>query len=84
MELEQRCPISDTHARLHQAHLLWHQAERDYSNPDGFCVNLNAAITSMRSVTFVLQKQGKDIPDFATWYESWQTRLAADDLMVWS
>jgi hypothetical protein len=54
MELEQRCPISDTHARVHQAHLLWHQAEREYPNPDGFRVNLNGAITCMRSITFVL------------------------------
>jgi hypothetical protein len=83
MEQEERCPISDTHQRLHQTHLLWHQTERDYPDPDRFCVNLNAAITAMRSVTFVLQKQGKDIPDFAAWYGSWQTRLAADKLMVW-
>lgn len=83
MELEERCPISDTHQRLHQTHLLWHQAEREYPNPDGFCVNLNAAISALRSVTFVLQKQGKEIPGFAGWYDAWRGRLGADELMVW-
>lgn len=83
MQLEERCPISNTHRRLHQTHLLWHQVEREYPDPDGFCVNLNAAISALRSVTFVLQKEGKEIPEFAAWYESWRVRLGADELMVW-
>lgn len=81
---EERCPINDTHKRLHQVHLLWHQAEQQYQDPDAFCVNLNSAITTMRSVTFVPQKQGADIPDFEEWYKPWQARLATDELMIWS
>lgn len=80
---EDRCPISATHSRLHQAHLLWHQALRDYQDPDAFCANLNATIQALRSVTWILQKEHDAIPDFKAWYEAWQDRLKQDALLVW-
>lgn len=83
MKPEESCPIRDTHTRLHQAHRLWHQTQAEYANPDAFCTNLNATIEALRSVTFVLQKQGDAIPDFAQWYETWRERMKRDPLMRW-
>src|SRR2546425_850237 len=83
MKPEERCPIGGTHTRLHQAHLLWHQVQRDYTAPDAFCTNLNAAIQTLRTVTFVLQKEQDAIPDFEPWYGEWQKRLKRDDLLKW-
>lgn len=80
---EERCPIGDTHRRLHQCHRLWHQTQEEYARPDGFCTNLNATIQALRSVTFILQKQQNAIPDFRPWYEGWQERMKQDDLMRW-
>lgn len=83
MKPEEQCSINGTHARLHQSHLLWHQAEAEYQNPEGFCTNLNAGIQALRSVTFVLQKEKDAIPGFTPWYEAWREGLTADPLMRW-
>src|SRR5712691_4015634 len=81
--IEETCPIRGTHSRLHQTHRLWHQVQQEYDNPEGFCTNLNAAIQALRSVTFVLQKEQRAIPEFESWYAGWQAHLRQDALMVW-
>ncbi len=83
MRPEESCPIRATHTRLHQAHRLWHQTQAEYENPDAFCTNLNATIQALRSVTFIIQKEGGAIPDFATWYEAWRERMKRDLVMRW-
>src|SRR5690348_4069143 len=83
MKPEDSCPITDTHTRLRQAHTLWHQAQRDYGSPDDFCTNLNATIQALRTVTFILQKEHRAIPDFEPWYAEWQERMKSDPLMKW-
>lgn len=82
-ELEKDCPIPATHKRLQQAHQLWHQTQEKYADPDGFCVNLNAAIQALRSVTFVLQKEKERVPNFEPWYEEWRERMKQDPAMRW-
>jgi len=77
------CPIPDTHSRLHQAHRLWHQTQSEYFDPEGFTTNLNATIQALRSITFVLQKEKRAIPDFEEWYEKWRERLEQDPIMKW-
>lgn len=82
-QLEKNCPIPGTHKRLGQAHQLWHQTQQSYADPDAFCVNLNATIQALRSVTFILQKEKTHIPSFEPWYEEWQDRMKKDPLMRW-
>lgn len=77
------CPIPRTHARLRQAHLLWHQALDRYPDADAFCTNLNACVAALRSVTFVLQKEAKREAGFAAWYDEWRERLRMDAIMRW-
>src|SRR5437867_12907835 len=82
-EAEGRSTTIDAHRRLTAAHRLWHQAESSYPDPDGFCTNLNACIQALRSVTWVLQKGKRQIPQFGDWYARWQERLRADPIMRW-
>lgn len=83
MRQEEHCPIPGAHGRLHQCHKLWHQTQEAYPDPDAFCTNLNATIQALRTVTFILQKEQRAIPDFPNWYGSWQERLRQDEVMKW-
>jgi hypothetical protein len=80
---EERCPIQDTHTRLHRSHTLWHQAQREYGHPDAFCTNLNATIQVLRTVTWILKKEQSAVPDFELWYAGWEERMKSDPLMRW-
>jgi hypothetical protein len=53
----------------------WHQATDAYFDSDAFRVAIQSAIQTMRSVTFILQKNKAIIPDFDRWYADWQKTL---------
>jgi len=83
------CPLAAVDQRLADAHRLWHQAEAAYFDPDGFRLAIQTTIQTLRTVTFILQKQKAIIPGFVQWYGTrdqagdWQKRLGADPLMRW-
>lgn len=77
------CPLPKTHARLWQAHGLWHDALDAYADPDEFVVRLNSLIQALRTVTFVLQKELRHAPWFPNWYEERQRAMRADGRMRW-
>ena len=79
----ERCPISNTHHRLKDVLQLWLQAAQTYHEPEKFKINVNAIIQTIRNVTFVLQNEKKNIPDFESWYNKWRERFREDDLMRW-
>lgn len=64
-------------------HMLWHRTADDYSDPDAFTASLNATLEALRSVTWMLEKEQRAIPDFETWYERQQVALAQDPVMRW-
>ena len=86
---ENNCPLAAVDRRLQDAHRLWHQAEESYFDPDGFRIAVQNTIQTLRTVTFILQKHKRLVPDFDTWYGVkeqpgyWQKRLLADPLMRW-
>lgn len=80
---ERICPIPNTHNRLDQVHLLWHQALEKYDSPDGFVANLNSTIEALRNVTFMLQNEKHEIPDFDKWYDEWRNKMKTDSIMTW-
>ncbi|TMJ14824.1 MAG: hypothetical protein E6G94_08695 [Alphaproteobacteria bacterium] len=45
---------------------------------------LQNCITTSRTVTFILQSNKADIPNFETWYAGHVTRWAADPVMKWA
>lgn len=77
------CPTPRAHKRLEDVHKLWHQTEQNYFSPDDFRINLNNTVQTFRSVTFVLQKNKRLIPDFDNWYEGWREEMRADRVMRW-
>ncbi len=91
---EVACPLAAVDRRLADAHRLWHQAEAAYFDPDEFRLAIQNAIQSLRSVTFILQHNKNNIPDFDRWYGNyvnersgkrgkWQQFLYDDPLLRW-
>jgi hypothetical protein len=78
-----KCLIPNTHKRLLEAHRLWHQTLDNYFDPEGFRVNLNATIQSLRNLTFALQYEKKVFKNFDDWYNNWQDKMKNDELMSW-
>ncbi|MCW2985460.1 MAG: hypothetical protein JWR63_3030 [Conexibacter sp.] len=81
--LEKSCPLVRTHTRLHQVHDLWHRVAADYGDPDQFVTSLNAALTALRTVSFMINKDKHLIPDFEAWYQPHIDERYSDPLMVW-
>jgi len=77
------CPIPGTHARLNQAHALWHEALDAYHDPKGFVAKVNLLIQTLRNVTWVLQKEIAPHAELTDWYSGWQTRMGADARLRW-
>jgi len=77
------CNVVQAHKRILEAHRLWHQALDCYFDPEGFRTNINAAIQALRNVTFAIQNEKQNIPNYDTWYPAWQARLKEDPVMRW-
>jgi hypothetical protein len=78
------CVVPKTHARLEQAHALWHEALAAYHDPELFVTKLNALIQALRTVTWVLQKEFGNSDEFKSWYTPWQGVLKADMRLSWA
>jgi len=79
----QHCPIPNTHQRLRQAHLLWHQASENYQDVDRFLTNINSLIQELRNVTFILQSEKSQFTEFESWYRHWQEKLKNNRHAQW-
>ncbi len=77
------CPIINSHNKLIETHILWHQTADFYQDPQRFNANLNATIQSLRNITFALQSEKDVIPNFHIWYPSWQERMRNDEVLAW-
>ena len=56
-----------------------------YFSPDQFRQNTNQFLQTSRTVTFILQKNKKEIPDYETWYQSHVVApWSADATMKWA
>jgi hypothetical protein len=78
------CVVPKTHARLEQAHALWHEALVAYHDPELFLTKLNALIQALRTVTWVLQKEFGNNDEFRSWYTPWQDVMKADTRLKWA
>jgi hypothetical protein len=61
---------------LEAEHFLRRMRSKNASTQLGF--ELNAFLSSCRSVTFLLQKEMSDVPGFASWWEKQRASLRAD------
>lgn len=78
------CIVPKTHARLEQAHTLWHEALSAYHDPELFPTKLNALIQALRTVTWVLQKEFGNSSEFKSWYKPWQDVMKEDRRLKWA
>jgi len=70
--------------RLENAHRLWHQALESYPDADAFVTNVNALISGLRTVTWVLQATFKHVAGFEDWYARKREEMGTDPLMRWA
>lgn len=75
--------IANAVNRLKEVKSFWTKASLNYNDPDEFIINVNACIQSIRNVTFNLQSNKSNIPNFAEWYSEWQECLKNDIIMKW-
>ena len=76
-------PLGNAFKRLYDAREHWDQANRNYFDPKLFRMNVNAVITALRSVTFLLQKNKSLIDGFDPWYKGWQEKMKQDPSLRW-
>lgn len=63
---------------------LWEDAASNYFEPARFMLALQNCITTSRTITFILQSNKADIPNFDAWYAVHVMRWAADPIMKWA
>lgn len=69
--------------RLLQMRQLWEDAAREYFDPFNFVTKVQNCIVTSRTVTFILQSNKKNIPNFDEWYEIYRSRWSKDSVMNW-
>lgn len=82
MKTDKNNHVLDTaYNRLDEAHRAWHTALEGYHRIEDFRAGINTAIQALRNITFALQKQKDQLPNFDTWYTGWQTKMGADAVL---
>lgn len=71
--------------RLRDLSQLLRNCGETYFSPDRFRQNTNQFLQTSRTVTFIIQKNKADIPDFDAWYKkNVLTPWATDTIMSWA
>ena len=66
------------------SHLL-NSCTKTYFDPELFRLNLNQFLQTSRTVTFIIQKNKREIEDYDTWYQkNIIEKLNNDSLMTWA
>lgn len=73
--------MSDTEKKLQEAKYFLRRMLETYSAPFEFECNLQAFISSARSVTWVMQKEYSKKPEFEEWYGKKQEEMQADEML---
>lgn len=69
------CPLYDSHDKLEESFHFLLMMAFSYHKPDEFRFNLDAFLQSLRSVTWMLQKDKTKIPNFHEWYADKQNEM---------
>jgi len=77
------CCFTEVHNCLLESFALIMTAKENYFNPLTFIASVNAAIQSLRNITFRIQNLKADIVNFDEWYKNWQTTLKSDKMSLW-
>lgn len=80
---DKACLLEGVHNRIGEVHKFWHDMLSEYQNPENFRISLNAAIQSLRNITFLLQSNKSLIPNFDQWYEQYRNLMKSDEILKW-
>lgn len=70
--------MSQTQDKFEEAEYFLNEMSKSVRDWIRFKYNLSAFLCAFRSVTFVMQKEYKDVNGFEDWYASQQDRLRSD------
>lgn len=71
--------------RLRDLSILLRQCHKTYMIPDAFRLNTNQFLQTARTVTFIIQKNKKNLSDFDSWYkDNFQDSWNLDEIMRWA
>lgn len=81
LNYHRECKIVNTHDKFEEAHYFLHKMLENYHNANEFRFNLNAFIQALRNITFALQSEKHNLPDFDKWYELKQIEMKQSELL---
>lgn len=73
--------------RLRDCSIHLDNAINNYLEPDLFRINFNNFMQTVRTVTFLIQKEKSELEkrfDYESWYHGYQVQWKADSIMRWS
>ncbi len=76
-----KSPLDTAYNRLDEAHRSWHNALSGYHKINDFRAGINSAIQALRNLTFAIQKQKDNLPNFDNWYAGWQSKMKNDPIL---
>jgi hypothetical protein len=77
----QVCAIPNSHDKFEEAHYFLQMMMINYHHADGFRYSMNAFIQALRNITFALQSEKRNIPDFDSWYVDRQKWMKENELL---
>ena len=75
------CILNNVEKRWFDSWNLWISCAKNYYDPESFRLNLNNCIQTLRTITWILQKNKSDIPGFNEWYGKWQAQMRSNQIL---
>lgn len=75
------CPFVSTHDKFDEAHYFLSRMVETYHEPQPFRRNFDSFLQALRSVTFVMQREFRELGISEDWYEKEQDRMRNDQLL---
>lgn len=70
--------------RLKDLSICLNNCFETYFDPELFRLNLNQFLQTQRTVTFLIQKEKANIPEFDAWYNNFTASWHSDEIMTWA
>jgi hypothetical protein len=74
------CPFFRAENRLEDCEHYWKKAAESYQQPRDFAREAQVTIQQLRTVTFQLQSEKRNIPGFGAWYEEQRKKMSDEPI----
>ncbi|MDB5169810.1 MAG: Phage protein [Candidatus Saccharibacteria bacterium] len=75
--------VGNLEHKIKELDYLLVDAVKNYQSPERFFTYSHSLIQACRNLTFAVQSNKKEIPNFDTWYLPWRETMKADPYMKW-